>query len=158
MAPGLAGFFVGMVLLVNTQLGQPEQPELRNPFPPNPESLQAGRLVYQQHCETCHGLAGRGDGPSAASLKPPAANLMVHVPLHADSDLFGFIHDGVEGTAMVPLGKALTDDEIWNVVNHIRTFEEYGAKNMGRGTALVFAPFRANSTTPPEARPAFTFP
>ena len=53
MAPGLAGFVVGVVLLVNTQLGQPEQRELRNPFPPNPESLQAGRLVYQQHCETC---------------------------------------------------------------------------------------------------------
>ena len=46
------------------------------------------------------------------------------MPLHADDDLFGFIHDGVEGTAMVPLGEALTDDEIWNVVNHIRTFEE----------------------------------
>ena len=84
MAPGLAGFFVGVVLLVNTQLGQPEQPELRNPFPANPESLQAGRLVYQQHCETCHGLAGHGDGPSAAGLKPPPANLVVHVPLHAD--------------------------------------------------------------------------
>ena len=124
MAPGLAGFVVGVVLLVNTQLGQPEQPELRNPFPPNPESLQAGRLVYQQHCETCHGLAGHGDGPSAAGLKPPPANLVVHVPLHADGDLFGFIHDGIEGTAMVPLGETLTDDEIWHVVNHIRTFEE----------------------------------
>ena len=124
MAPGLAGFVVGVVLLVNTQLGQPEQPELRNPFPPNPVSLQAGRLVYQQHCETCHGPAGHGDGPSAAGLKPPPANLVVHVPLHADGDLFGFIHDGIEGTAMVPLGEALTDDEIWHVVNHIRTFEE----------------------------------
>ena len=124
MAPGLAGFVVGVVLLVNTQLGQPEQPELRNPFPPNPVSLQAGRLVYQQHCETCHGPAGHGDGPSAAGLKPPPANLVVHVPLHADGDLFGFIHDGIEGTAMVPLGEALTDDEIWHAVNHIRTFEE----------------------------------
>ena len=50
-----------------------------------------------------HGLAGHGDGPSAAGLKPPPANLVVHVPLHGDGHLFGFIHDGVEGTAMVPL-------------------------------------------------------
>ena len=46
------------------------------------------------------------------------------MPLHPDRDLFRFIHDGVaEGAAMPALGAVLTDDEIWHIVNYIRTLE-----------------------------------
>ena len=122
MLPGLAGFAVGVVLLFNSQLSEPEG-LVRNPFPPNTESLQTGQTVYGQNCQTCHGAGGRGDGPSAAGLQPPPANLIVHVPLHGDHDLFRFVTDGIPGTAMAPLGATLTDEEIWHVVNYIKTLE-----------------------------------
>ena len=57
-------------------------------------------------------------------LEPPPADLVVHVPLHPEADLFGYIHDGILGTGMAPLGDVLTDDEIWHVINYIRTLEE----------------------------------
>ena len=120
MLPGIAGLAAGAVILVST--GEPET--VRNPFPPNPESLEAGRVVYEQMCQTCHGLEGRGDGPGAADLTPPPADLVVHGPLHPEHDLFRFVRDGVPGTAMAPLGDRLSDEEIWHVVNYVKTFEE----------------------------------
>ena len=123
MVPGIVGLAIGVVFLVNAPFGQ-TGPELVNPFPPTPDSLEAGEAVYLKTCQTCHGDGGRGDGPTAAGLNPPPADLVVHVPLHPEGDLFGYIHDGIPGTAMVPLGDVLTEDEIWHVVNYIRTFEE----------------------------------
>ena len=123
MVPGIVGLAIGVVFLVNAPIGQ-TGPELVNPFPPTPDSLETGESVYLKTCQTCHGDGGRGDGPTAAGLNPPPADLVVHVPLHPEGDLFGYIQDGLPGTAMVPLGDVLTDDEIWHVVNYIRTFEE----------------------------------
>ena len=125
MAPGILGLCVGIFLLVNSPLIQTDQrSDMVNPFPPNPESLQAGKTTYGLHCQSCHGEAGRGDGPAGVGLEPPAADLVVHVPLHPDGDLFGFIEEGIPGTGMAPLGGILTDDEIWHVINYIRTLEE----------------------------------
>ena len=125
MAPGILGLCVGIFLLVNSPLVQTGQrSDLVNPFPPNPESLQAGKTTYGLHCQTCHGEAGRGDGPGGVGLEPPPADLVVHVPLHPDGDIFGFIEEGIPGTGMAPLGGILTNDEIWHVINYIRTLEE----------------------------------
>ena len=124
MTPGIAGVAAGLLLLFNTQIGLGGAEALRNPFPPTPESLQAGAATYGQVCQTCHGETGRGDGPAAVGLLPPPADLQVHVPLHGDADLFRFIRDGIPNTAMVPQGDNLTEEQIWNVVNYIRTLEE----------------------------------
>ena len=36
---------------------------------------QAGHNLYSEHCEVCHGIRGRGDGPLAAELRVPPADL-----------------------------------------------------------------------------------
>ena len=123
MTPGVAGVAFGVLLLFNTQLGIGGAEVLRNPFPPNPESLQAGAATYVQACQACHGETGLGDGPGGAGLVPPPADLLVHVPLHGDADLFRFIRDGIPDTAMVAQRDILTEYQIWHVVNYIRTLE-----------------------------------
>jgi mono/diheme cytochrome c family protein len=35
----------------------------------------SGREVYLRHCASCHGDAGKGDGPVAASLRRPPSDL-----------------------------------------------------------------------------------
>jgi mono/diheme cytochrome c family protein len=35
----------------------------------------AGAKIFQTFCTTCHGPAGKGDGPAAAGLNPKPANL-----------------------------------------------------------------------------------
>ena len=124
MTPGVAGVAAGLLLLFNAQLGIGGDEILQNPFPPTPESLASGAAAYAQICQACHGEGGRGDGPAGAALDPPPADLVVHVPLHPEADLFRFIRDGIPGTGMAPLGGQLSEEQIWHVVNYIRTLEE----------------------------------
>ena len=39
-----------------------------NPLKGNAESLTTGKTLYNQHCKSCHGTKGKGDGPKAAQL------------------------------------------------------------------------------------------
>ena len=123
MTPGIAGAAAGLMLLFNAQLGIGGDEILQNPFPPTPVSLEAGVATYVQVCQACHGEGGRGDGPAGVALDPPPADLVVHVPLHPEADLFRFIRDGIPGTSMAPLGGQLSEEQIWHVVNYIRTLE-----------------------------------
>ena len=124
MTPGVAGVVAGLILLFNAQLGIGGEEVLRNPFPPTPESLENGKATYSQVCQACHGESGRGDGPAGVALSPPPADLVIHVPLHPEADLFRFIQNGIPGTGMAPLGGQLSEEQIWHVVNYIRTLEE----------------------------------
>lgn len=123
MTPGLAVFMIGAGIVFTAQFGETGTSGDRNPFPPNPESLAIGSKVYTETCASCHGAQGLGDGPAAAGLDPAPANLIVHVPLHPDRTLFEFIHDGIAGTAMVGLADTYTDEDIWHVINYIKTLE-----------------------------------
>jgi len=40
-----------------------------------PEDVTAGQAVYEANCAACHGDAGAGDGPDAATTEPPASAL-----------------------------------------------------------------------------------
>ena len=96
--------------------------DVENPIPPTEESLSRGRMIYQQHCEVCHGAQGRGDGPAAASLRPPPVDLAYHVYQHPDGQFFAWFTRGIPGTAMPAFGATLSEDDRWHVLNYINTF------------------------------------
>ena len=122
MAPGALGVIVGAALLFNS-LGSNTGTIERNPVPPSSDSVSEGLALYQTHCLLCHGETGLGDGPSASTMNPPPADLVVHVPLHPDRALFEFVRDGIPGTAMPALRATLSDEEIWHIINYIQTLE-----------------------------------
>ncbi len=129
--PSASGAFSGavvagagaLILLNATVMRIGFEEERFNPFPPTPASLASGSASYATTCSACHGDSGLGDGPQGVLLDTPPADLSIHVPLHTDGELFGFIRDGIPGTAMVGNGDVLSDEEMWNLVNFIRTFE-----------------------------------
>jgi len=43
----------------------PAERDRENPVPASPQALAAARTLWRIHCETCHGTAGKGDGPNA---------------------------------------------------------------------------------------------
>ena len=134
MACGAAGFIAGAWLLIGAQGASEAQATARNPITPTSDSVAAGQVVYERYCQTCHGVNGHGDGPGAAGLEPPPADLAVHAPHHGDAHMFGFISNGIEGTAMVGLGESLTDDEIWHVINFVRAqAEEQNSQRLDQG-------------------------
>ena len=41
---------------------------MKNPVAVGKESVADGKDLFNKHCKSCHGSAGLGDGPKAASL------------------------------------------------------------------------------------------
>jgi copper transport protein len=99
-------------------------PSAGNPVPATEESIANGKMLFEQNCVVCHGPEGRGDGPQAESLDPKPADLRQHLPYHTDPQFFAFIANGFPGTAMPAWRDEFTDDEIWNIINYLRTFED----------------------------------
>lgn len=94
-----------------------------------PADATPGQVVYARHCAVCHGVAGRGDGPAAAMLRPRPRDFTSGVfklksvegnaPPLLD-DVRRSIRHGVAGTAMPAWGDLLSDEEIDAVAEHIR--------------------------------------
>jgi mono/diheme cytochrome c family protein len=93
-----------------------------NPVAPTPESLAAGQRVYLRYCASCHGA--NGEGGSGNDLIPAAPDLTDKEWKHGSSDgeIFGVIKDGVPPDLnMVPFKDQISDADIWNVVNYLRS-------------------------------------
>jgi mono/diheme cytochrome c family protein len=94
---------------------------LNNPILPDAISIATGEALYEQYCVACHGPAGFGDGPGAASLTTPPANFgSGHTDTHPDGDLYYWIRNGIENTEMPAFGDELSSEETWHLVNYVR--------------------------------------
>ena len=93
----------------------------RNPVPSSPESIAAGKQIYLRRCASCHAASGEG-GPGN-DLIPAAPSLVDDsVKLKTDGQIFNNIKNGVPPDFnMVPFKDTLKDDEIWSVVNYVRS-------------------------------------
>lgn len=86
-------------------------------------SVARGAELYAQHCVACHGAGGRGDGPAAARLPKPAANLTEpHTALHTAGDIFWWLTHGKPEGGMPGFAAQMSVEERWDVVNFLRAF------------------------------------
>ena len=120
---------------------------LRSPLPESPDIVQKGQAIYEGKgtCINCHGANGRGDGPGAATLNPPPRVFRSHgFWMHrTEGEIFWVIKYGSAGTAMIPFGGLLSDEEIWTVMQYERSFSggshggggglQGGGRHQGRG-------------------------
>jgi mono/diheme cytochrome c family protein len=93
------------------------------PVPSSEASIKAGATIYQRACRDCHGLRGRGDGITAPPGSKPA-NLTDAEWKHGgtDAEIFKTIKEGIAPYEhMKPLGKVFPDNDIWHLVNYIRS-------------------------------------
>jgi mono/diheme cytochrome c family protein len=100
--------------------GNPEAAKIKNPVPPTAESVSAGRRVYQRLCGKCHGPEGQGDGTAATGAVPADLADDKFDYGSSDGDLFAVIHDGTSPD-MEGYAQRMSDAEIWNVVNYIKS-------------------------------------
>lgn len=109
------------LILAASPQGNPEAAKLRNPIPSTPESIAGGKQTYTK-CASCHGINGEG-GPGN-DLIPAAPSLVDDQWDHGstDGEIFNNIKNGVPPDFnMVPFKDQLKDEEIWNLVNYLRS-------------------------------------
>jgi mono/diheme cytochrome c family protein len=94
-----------------------------NPLKGNAESLVTGKTLYNQHCKSCHGTKGKGDGPKAAQLDTECGDF-TKATFQAQTD--GALYYKTEkGRKDMPSYKTKIPDpnDIWAVVNYMRTLK-----------------------------------
>jgi DMSO reductase family type II enzyme heme b subunit len=97
---------------------------------PSPESIARGRELYlgEIECARCHGLEGRGDGPSAFELTDNAGNIIYPADLTQPwrfrggaepEDIYLRLQTGLTGSPMPSFADALSAEDTWHLVNYI---------------------------------------
>ena len=90
--------------------------------------LNAAKENYTTFCVKCHGASGKGDGPSAATLKtrPRDFTDCDRMAKISDDVMFTAIKEGGEAAGlskdMPPWKQGLEDAEIHDLVAYVRTF------------------------------------
>ncbi len=102
----------------------PEAQAIENPLESTADSRRIGRQRYVFMCRECHGNSGRGDGDMSHAGGVPS-DFTDDVWQHGESDgeLFTVIKDGVTAD-MQSYANRLSDDDIWHVVNYLRSLAE----------------------------------
>jgi putative heme-binding domain-containing protein len=83
-----------------------------NPLGDSPQVAEAGRVLYNQSCTSCHGPDGT-DGDRAPGLDGNRRYFRV-----SEAAIFETLKSGIPGTSMPASG--LPDNDIWKIVTFIR--------------------------------------
>jgi mono/diheme cytochrome c family protein len=98
----------------------PEDAAKVNPVRPTAESLAKGKKMYGYDCAMCHGEKGDGKGDMASDYKNITDFTKPEtLKDRTDGELFYAIRNG-KGD-MPPEGDRAKPDDIWNMVNYIRS-------------------------------------
>ena len=66
-----------------------------------PGAPEAGKIIFEERCASCHGPKGLGDGPRAPFLSPqPASLITAGISVKSDKELLNVISNGKPRTAM----------------------------------------------------------
>lgn len=90
--------------------------------PSTPTSVASGEMTFGGECAHCHGTEGDKPTDIGRGMYPRAPSLASHdVQEWSDAELFYIIRNGVRYTGMPGFAKILPDDQIWTLVNYVRS-------------------------------------
>ena len=103
---------------------------ITNPAAPTPESIAAGKRAYDANCAVCHGNLAQGAVKAGVAISiieeqkgRQAPDLTDEQWDHGSSDgeIFTVIKRGLPPTMMAGYDGRIRDEDIWNIVNYLRT-------------------------------------
>lgn len=94
-----------------------------NPVKSDAASIATGKELYAQHCKSCHGTKGKGDGPKASQLDTECGDF-TKAGFQGQTDGAIFFKT-FEGRKDMPSYKKKIPEanDIWAVVNYVRTLK-----------------------------------
>ena len=98
--------------------------KMKNPVAADDESLEIGEELWAQHCRSCHGKEGLGDGKKAAQLDTPAGDFSLE-EFQEQSDGAIFYKSWIGRDEMPNYEKKIpSEEDVWHLVNYMRTMGE----------------------------------
>lgn len=90
------------------------------------EDLAQGKQLYAQHCVVCHGIKGKGNGPSGRALNPKPTDFTTATP--NEDEWFKATKLGTKtlgkSNGMEGFAAKLTDEQIRDVLAYLKTFKQ----------------------------------
>ena len=127
-----ATIFLSLIFLVSTAFVIQEKPKgkpwkaseadakMKNPVKTDDDNIKEGKDIYAQHCKSCHGVKGKGDGPKSEKIDISCGDFTAEdVAKQSDGELYWKTTEGRK--PMPSFSEKLSDTERWTVINYIRT-------------------------------------
>src|SRR5574337_49297 len=82
-----------------------------------------GKAIYETYCAVCHGVDGRADTPVSSHLDPRPRNFAdpVEMARVTEDRIYRAIKEGRPGTAMAAWAQVLSETQIGDVIDYIRS-------------------------------------
>jgi mono/diheme cytochrome c family protein len=87
-----------------------------NPYRDQPQAIQAGRLLFADHCAQCHGESGEGT-KKRPSLRTPRVQSQA-----TDGDLHWLLANGNLRRGM-PSWSKLPDQQRWQLISYLKSLK-----------------------------------
>ena len=93
----------------------PREQQKTNPFHDQPQAIQAGRLLFEDHCAQCHGdnAQGKNKRPSLRSARVQSAS---------EGSLRWLLVNGSVRRGM-PSWSKLPDQQLWQLVAYLKSLK-----------------------------------
>lgn len=116
---------VGVTTSAQNPGGSPEAKKVVNPVKTSADSLAAGKTAYLRACRFCHGEDAKGAAATAPKTITPPSDLtdVKWDRGSTDGELFAVIREGAGPKFEMKGNKALKDEDIWNIVNYLRSIQ-----------------------------------
>ena len=123
------------------------------------DRIKAGEAVFRKlECWKCHGVEGRGNGPSADTLQDDQNRPIKPFDFHdetrfkcgtTDKDLYRIFMTGLDGTPMPSFADNVKPDEAWDLVFYLRTLQPMNSKEKQIAKQLGMKPINPNAALAP---------
>ena len=126
-----SALILGWIGLVSSSLsaqnpgGNAEAKKMKNPVESGATSIAAGKAAYTKNCRFCHGTEAKGNGPMAPEGTHPSDLTDAKWDRGStDGEIFVVIRDGAGPKFdMKGYKSKMTEQEMWNVVNYLRSLQ-----------------------------------
>jgi mono/diheme cytochrome c family protein len=135
-----------------TPITIPPEPEI------TPERIKQGQEVFARvQCWKCHGVTGRGNGPSASTLVDDQNNPDPPFDFHdtvrfkcgsTDADLYKIFMTGLDGSPMPSWSDNIKPDEAWSLVFYMRTLQPMNSKEKDIAKQIGLKPLNPDGSLP----------
>jgi mono/diheme cytochrome c family protein len=117
----------------------------------DPVLAEIGAPIFQRYCASCHGLGGRGDGPSAKALRTPPADLTAIASRRGGSFPAGEIARFIDGRFELP-AHGSREMPVWGERFGADVPESDVAESIARGNIASLVEYLKSIQLPPLAR------